>query len=144
MERSERWPKGRFSGPEKPWRWNYELGTLLEGMDAAWYDTADGRYYRYIKDSIDAFITPDGAISTYDQQEYTLDNVLAGRQLLLLYGVTRDKRYYEAATKLRRQLESQPRNASGGFWHKKIYPNQMWLDGLYMAEPFLARVCVGV
>ena len=108
-------------------------------MDAAWYDTADGRYYRYIKDSIDPFITADGAISTYEQQEYTLDNVLAGRQLLLLYRVTLDKRYYEAATELRRQIESQPRNASGGFWHKKIYPNQMWLDGLYMAEPFLAE-----
>ena len=135
----ERWPKGRFSGPEKPWQWNYELGTLLEGMDAGWYDTADGRYYRYIKDAIDPFITPEGAISTYEQQEYTLDNVLAGRQLLLLYGVTRDKRYYQAATELRHQLESQPRNASGGFWHKKIYPNQMWLDGLYMAEPFLAE-----
>jgi unsaturated rhamnogalacturonyl hydrolase len=135
----QRWPKGRFSSPEKPWRWNYELGTLLEGMDAAWYATADGRYYRYIKDSIDPFITADGAISTYERQEYTLDSILAGRQLLLLYRVTLDKRYYEAATELRRQIESQPRNASGGFWHKKIYPDQMWLDGLYMAEPFLAE-----
>jgi unsaturated rhamnogalacturonyl hydrolase len=135
----QRWPKGRFAGPGKPWRWNYELGTLLAGMDAVWYDTADGRYYRYIKDSIDPFIGADGALSTYDQSEYQLDNILSGRQLLLLYRVTRDKRYYDAARELRRQLESQPRNASGGFWHKKIYQHQMWLDGLYMAEPFLAE-----
>jgi len=135
----QRWPNGRFSQPEKPWRWNYELGTLLEGMEAVWYDSAKGNYYKYIAKSIDPFVGADGALSTYDESEYQLDNILPGRQLLLLYRVTQEKRYYEAATKLRRQLASQPRNASGGFWHKKIYPNQMWLDGLYMAEPFLAE-----
>lgn len=135
----QRWPQGRFSSPDKPWRWNYELGTLIDGMDAAWYNTADGRYYKYIKSSIDPFIQEDGSITTYDQSAYSLDNILLGRQLLLLYGVTQQKRYYEAATILRRQLASQPRNASGGFWHKQIYPNQMWLDGLYMAEPFFAE-----
>ena len=134
-----RWPDARFVAPDKPGRWNYELGTLLEGMDAVWYDTADRRYYEYIKSSIDPFISPNGAIATYDQAAYSLDDVLTGRQLLLLYQVTQDKRYYDAATALRRQLSSQPRNASGGFWHKQIYPNQMWLDGLYMAEPFLAE-----
>lgn len=134
-----RWPKGHFTAPDKPWHWNYELGTLLDGMDAAWYNTADGRYYEYIKSSIDPFIHADGSIATYDQSAYSLDNVLLGRQLLLLYGVTQQKRYYEAATILRRQLASQPRNASGGFWHKQIYPDQMWLDGLYMAEPFFAQ-----
>ena len=134
-----RWPKGRFSPPDQPWRWNYELGTLLQGMDAAWYNTAEGSYYRYIKDSIDPFIAPDGTISSYDPSAHSLDDVLSGRQLLLLYRVTRDKRYYEAAAVLRHQLASQPKNASGGFWHKQIYPNQMWLDGLYMAEPFLAE-----
>jgi unsaturated rhamnogalacturonyl hydrolase len=134
-----RWPRGRFFPPEKPWRWNYELGTLLEGMDAVWYDTANRSYYQYIKESIDPFIAQDGGISTYDPSANSLDNVLLGRQLLLLYRVTQDKRYFEAATVLRRQLASQPRNSSGGFWHKQIYPNQMWLDGLYMAEPFLAE-----
>jgi unsaturated rhamnogalacturonyl hydrolase len=133
------WPRGRFSPPEKPWRWNYELGTLLEGMDAVWYDTANRTYYQYIRDSIDPFIQPDGTISTYDPAANSLDNLLLGRQLLLLYRVTEDNRYYIAATELRRQLATQPRNPSGGFWHKQIYPNQMWLDGLYMAEPFLAE-----
>lgn len=135
----QRWPQGRFTQPEKPWRWNYELGTLLEGMDAAWYNTADGKYYSYIKSSVDPFVHEDGSIATYDQNAYSLDNILLGRQLLLLYGVTQKKRYYEAATVLRLQLASQPKNASGGFWHKQIYPNQMWLDGLYMAEPFFAQ-----
>ncbi len=135
----QRWPHGRFVPAESAWQWNYELGTLLDGMDAVWFNSADQRYYQYIKDSVDPFVAPDGSISTYDPAAYSLDNVLLGRQLLLLYRVTRDKRYYQAANMLRRQLASQPRNTSGGFWHKQIYPQQMWLDGLYMAEPFLAE-----
>lgn len=135
----QRWPKGRFAPPDKPWHWNYELGTLLDGMDAVWYNTADAQYYEYIKQSVDPFLGEDGAIATYEASAHSLDNILLGRQLLLLYGVTQQKKYYEAATVLRRQLSEQPRNASGGFWHKEIYPNQMWLDGLYMAEPFFAE-----
>lgn len=135
----QRWPKGRFASPEKPWHWNYELGTLLDGMDAVWYNTADPEYYKYIQQSVDPFLGEDGTISTYEASAHSLDDVLLGRQLLLLYGVTQQKRYYEAATILRRQLSEQPKNASGGFWHKQIYPDQMWLDGLYMAEPFFAE-----
>ena len=135
----ERWPEGHFAPTGAPWHWNYELGTLLEGMDAVWYGSANGEYFRYVKKSVDQFVGADGSISTYDASENSLDNILLGRQLLLLYGVTQDKRYYNAATTLRQQLAQQPQNASGGFWHKKIYPNQMWLDGLYMAEPFYAE-----
>jgi unsaturated rhamnogalacturonyl hydrolase len=134
-----RWPEGRFAAAGAPWHWNYELGTLLEGMDAVWYGSANGDYFRYIKKAVDPFVGADGSIATYDASENSLDNILLGRQLLLLYGVTQDKRYYKAATALRQQLAQQPKNASGGFWHKKIYPNQMWLDGLYMAEPFYAE-----
>ena len=82
---------------------------------------------------------PDGSIPTYDPAANSLDNIALGRQLLLLYRVTQDAKYYKAATLLRMQLSDQPRNASGGFWHKQIYPDQMWLDGLYMAEPFYAE-----
>lgn len=137
-----RWPEGRFAPAGAPWRWNYELGTLLMGMDAEWYNSADGQYFRYLKESVDQFVRPDGSIATYDPNEDQLDSILAGRQLLLLYEVTQDKRYYKAATQLRQQLAQQPKNAEGGFWHKKIYPNQMWLDGLYMAEPFFAQYAV--
>ncbi len=135
----QRWPEGHFAPAGASWHWNYELGTLLEGMDAVWYSSANREYFRYLKQSVDQFVGPDGSIATYDASEDSLDNVLTGRQLLLLYGVTQDKRYYRAATLLRQQLAQQPKNASGGFWHKKIYPNQMWLDGLYMAEPFYAQ-----
>jgi unsaturated rhamnogalacturonyl hydrolase len=135
----QRWPDGRFAPAGARWAWNYELGTLLEGMDPVWLNTADPRYYNYIKTSVDQFVTPDGSIPTWKAEENQLDNILLGRQLLLLYGVTQDPRYAKAATLLYQQLQHQPRTASGGFWHKQRYPNQMWLDGLYMAEPFYAE-----
>jgi len=134
-----RWPDGRFVPADARWAWNYELGTLLRGMDAVWFNTADARYYKYIKSSIDQFVETDGSIPTYKVEENQLDNILLGRQLLLLYGVTQDPRYAKAATLLYQQLVHQPRTAFGGFWHKQKYPNQMWLDGLYMAEPFYAE-----
>ncbi|HVN93386.1 MAG TPA: glycoside hydrolase family 88 protein [Terracidiphilus sp.] len=134
-----RWPDGRFTPPEKPWIWNYELGTLLEGMDQVWLNTADPRYFHYIQSSVDALLAPDGSIPTFKPEEHQLDNILLGRQLLLLYRVTRNQRYLTAATFLYDQLAQQPRTASGGYWHKQRYPNQMWLDGLYMAEPFRAE-----
>jgi rhamnogalacturonyl hydrolase YesR/pectin methylesterase-like acyl-CoA thioesterase len=134
-----RWPDGRFVPAGQAWTWNYSLGTLLEGMDAVWLNTADPRYYNYIKSSVDQFVGPDGSIPTLKVEEYQLDNILLARQLLLLYGVTQDSRYEKAATLLYQQLMHQPRTPSGGFWHKQRYPNQMWLDGLYMAEPFYAK-----
>lgn len=135
----KRWPDGRFVQAGSRWTWNYELGTLLEGMDAVWLNTANPQYYNYIKISIDQFVGPDGSIPTFKPEENQLDSILLGRQLLLLYGVTQDPRYAKAASLLYEQLQHQPRTASGGFWHKQRYPNQMWLDGLYMAEPFYAE-----
>jgi unsaturated rhamnogalacturonyl hydrolase len=135
----ERWPDGRFVPAGEKWAWNYELGTLLQGIDSVWLNTADPRYFNYIKSSVDQFVGPDGSIPTWKIEEYQLDNILLGRQLLLLYGVTQEPRYAKAAELLYQQLQRQPRTASGGFWHKQRYPNQMWLDGLYMAEPFYAE-----
>ncbi|SPE25233.1 Glycosyl hydrolase family 88 [Candidatus Sulfotelmatomonas gaucii] len=134
-----RWPDGRFVAADAPWHWNYELGTLLEGMDGVWFSTADGADFKYIKSSVDQLVTPEGTIATLKADDHELDNILVGRQLLLLYRVTLDKRYLTAATFLNDQLAQQPRNADGGYWHKQRYPNQMWLDGLYMAEPFRAE-----
>ncbi len=134
-----RWPDGRFAPAPAPSTWNYELGTLLGGMRSVWLTDVDPRDFNYIKGSVDALVTPDGSIPTLRPEEHQLDNILLGRQLLFLYGVTQNKRYLTAATFLWNQLAAQPRNAEGGYWHKQRYPNQMWLDGLYMAEPFRAE-----
>jgi unsaturated rhamnogalacturonyl hydrolase len=134
-----RWPNGHIDGPAGKPAFKYELGTLLAGIDAVYLNTADARYYSYMKSAVDELITPEGAIPTYKPEEQQLDSILMGRQLLRLYGMTQNKKYLTAATLLYDQLQKQPRTASGGFWHKERYPNQMWLDGLYMAEPFYAE-----
>jgi len=119
--------------------WDYAFGTELTGMDAAWYGTGSGADLAYIKQSVDKLVSDDGNILGYKPDDFTLDNIQLGRQLLLLYRIYQTPKYYKAVVLLRQQLANQPRNAQGGFWHKKRYPNQMWLDGLYMAEPFYAE-----
>jgi unsaturated rhamnogalacturonyl hydrolase len=123
----------------KPLRWNYDQGVVLQGIEGLWHRTGNGNYFSYMQKSMDHFIGEDGNISTYDPDTYNLDNILCGRVLLSLYKITLKEKYFKAARHLYDQLKTQPRTKSGGFWHKKIYPNQMWLDGLYMAEPFYAE-----
>ena len=124
---------------ERQARWTYEMGVMLEALRQAWVSSGDSEYYGYIRKIVDQFVRADGSIRTYEYDTFNLDNIPGGRQLLMLYRATGEERYRQAADRLRKQLENQPRTPSGGFWHKKIYPNQMWLDGLYMAEPFYAQ-----
>ena len=120
-------------------KWTYDMGVVLEGAAAVWRNTGDGRYFKYIQSSMDAYLDKDGNINTYKAEDFNIDNIKNGRSLLLLYKVTGQQKYLLAANKLYDQLQKQPRTKEGGFWHKKIYPNQMWLDGLYMGEPFYAE-----
>lgn len=132
------WKDSVSSDPSRE-RWGYEQGVLLKGVEAVWLNTGDGRYFNYIQRLTDKFIADDGTIKTYKQEDYNLDNVLSGRNLLTLYRVTGQEKYRKAAALLREQLRNHPRTSEGGFWHKKVYPSQMWLDGLYMGEPFYAE-----
>jgi unsaturated rhamnogalacturonyl hydrolase len=138
----ERWPNGKSVSDDKPWKWNYELGVLLEGMGDVWYHTGDAAYYKYIKASVDTLVNADGSIPTYKPEDNELDDLALGRTLLLLYGVTQDAKYYKAATLLRDQLKTHPRKSDGGLWHKQNYSHPLWLDGLCMAEPFYAADAV--
>lgn len=122
-----------------PFRWHYENGLALKAVEQVWLKTRDIQYWQYIKDAIDPFITPDGAIKSYSIEEYNLDQINPGRILFPLYRMTQDERYRQAIYLLCEQLRRQPRTSEGGFWHKKIYPHQMWLDGIYMASPFYAE-----
>lgn len=123
----------------KPVKWAYDQGVVLEGIDALWRRTANNDYFKYMQKSMDFFVTKDGEINRYKAADYNIDNVKNGRILLTLYKVTGQAKYFKAATLLWNQLQQQPRTQEGGFWHKKIYPNQMWLDGLYMGQPFYAE-----
>lgn len=123
----------------RPARWTYEQGVVLKGIEGIWKNTADKKYFDYIEKSMDLFVQDDGSIRTYKPDEYNIDHVNSGRNLLFLYKVTLKEKYLKAVHLLREQLRTHPRTNEGGFWHKKIYPYQMWLDGLYMGEPFYAE-----
>jgi rhamnogalacturonyl hydrolase YesR len=120
-------------------KWIYEQGVMLAALRQMASFTGEERYRDFVRNNIDQYVAADGNITTYRYDEFQLDNISPGTSLLALYGETRDERYGKAAGILRRQLREQPRTSEGGFWHKRIYPSQMWLDGLYMAGPFYAR-----
>lgn len=122
-----------------PARWTYEHGLILKGIERVWASTKKKEYLDFIQQNIDHFVADDGSIRTYALDSYNLDNILPGRALLFLYNTTGNEKYRKAAALLREQLKTHPRTSVGGFWHKKIYPSQMWLDGLFMAEPFYAE-----
>jgi unsaturated rhamnogalacturonyl hydrolase len=125
-----------------PAKWTYDHGLVLKGIERVWLNTNDKQYFDFIQRSMDHFVADDGSIRTYSLDEYNIDNILPGRNLLFLYKATRQEKYKRAAALLREQLKTHPRTSEGGFWHKKIYPSQMWLDGLYMGEPFYAEYAV--
>jgi len=128
-----------YPGEGKSYKWNYEQGLILEAFYQMWEKTHQQEYFTYIKKNLDYYIDDSGNIKTYKYNDFNIDNIAPGRQLITLYSVTHEEKYLNAAKLLRKQLRNQPRTSEGGFWHKKIYPNQMWLDGLYMAEPFYAK-----
>lgn len=126
------------TGPGKE-QWNYERGTLLYGIQRVWEKTKTSKYLDFIINRTDAFVAENGSIPTFKKEDYNLDNIRSGVNLLFLYKKTGLQKYKIAADLLQEQLKDQPRTNEGGYWHKLIYPYQMWLDGLFMAQPFRAQ-----
>jgi unsaturated rhamnogalacturonyl hydrolase len=125
----------------KPAAWDYEQGLMHKALEKVWYRTGDGKYFEYIRHDLDRYVQKDGSIRTYKYDDLNLDNIPTGRALLMLAQQSQpDKeRYQKAADLLWKQIENQPKTNEGGYWHKKRYPFQMWLDGLFMCEPFAAE-----
>jgi unsaturated rhamnogalacturonyl hydrolase len=122
--------------PLRKAKWHYEHGLVLQAL---WETSAVARreeYERLVLDWMDRFVTPRGEIHGYRVEEFNLDQINPGKMLFPAYRHSGEERYRKAIELLREQLRRQPRTQSGGFWHKKIYPHQMWLDGIYMASPF--------
>lgn len=134
-----RYPESwKIDGHEAP-KWDYKIGMILTACQKLYTKTNNPKYYDYVKGYADVFIDETGAIKKFDPENHSLDNINAGKILFDLYYKTKEEKYLTALKTLRNNFDDYPRTPSGGFWHKKIYPNQMWLDGLYMGEPFYAR-----
>ena len=134
-----RCPEGSWlDGREGTLKWNYTTGLeLLAFLDV--YDRyGDTAVFNYVDAWYDAIIDEEGRIPNYKRSNYTVDHICPGRTLFRLYELTGKEKYRKVMDTLYVQILEQPRTPEGGFWHKKIYPQQMWLDGLYMAEPFYA------
>lgn len=119
--------------------WNYTQGLIAFSMMKLWKENGNDTYLKYAKTYADKFIDANGVISHYDLTDYNIDAVNSGKFLFDLYEQSKDERYLKAINNLREQLKNHPRTLEGGFWHKKRYPYQMWLDGLYMGAPFYAQ-----
>ncbi|RYY96748.1 MAG: glycoside hydrolase family 88 protein [Chitinophagaceae bacterium] len=132
------WPDSFTLEGDKVAKWRYDQGVILKGIEGIWNATGDGRWFRYLQKSMDFYVQPDGSIKGYKPDEYNIDHLNNGKVLLSLYQVTGQEKYRKAVELLFSQLRTHPRTAGGSFWHKKIYPGQVWLDGLYMGQPFYA------
>lgn len=117
-------------------KWSYDYGVVLKGYELLWKQSGERKYFNYIADNMDYFIQEDGSIRGYRKDEYNIDHINNGKLLFTLYAETGLEKYKLAAANLRDQLQTHPRTSEGAFWHKQIYPYQIWLDGLYMGSPF--------
>ena len=134
------WPDSFSLGkPGAPAKWSYDLGVILKGMEAVWRASGEAKWFNYIQKQMDHYVRENGTIKMYRNDDYNIDYINNGKVLLMLYRETGEEKYFKAASLLREQLKTHPRTSEGGFWHKKVYPHQMWLDGLYMGQPFYAE-----
>jgi unsaturated rhamnogalacturonyl hydrolase len=133
-----RWPDPMTLDPAKH-GWEYNSGIVLFGMSKIYQKTGDQRLLNYIRRWVDGYVEGNGNIKWNQEQTHNLDYIQPANLILFLYEQTRDPKYKAAAKTVRDCYDKIPRNAEGGFWHKEIYPNEMWVDGIYMAEPYLVH-----
>lgn len=117
-------------------KWNYIDGCMITGILDLYEITGEARFLDFADRFLSGFVEEDGHIRTYDPEEYSLDNVNPAKNLFTMYDLTGKEKYRKAIELVRSQLSTMPRTPEGNFWHKLIYPNQVWLDGIYMALPF--------
>lgn len=125
----------RTWSPYRPW-WNYEDGVVWKGVLDLYGVTKDEALLAYVLHEMETRVLPDGAMPTFLPKEYNIDHVNGGKVLFPLYRFTGEERFRKAMDIQFAQLKDHPRTQSGNYWHKQIYPHQVWLDGLFMAQPF--------
>ena len=123
----------------KTLKWNYCHGLVMQSILQVYDKTGNPKYYDYVYEYADTMVNADGTIKTYKPLEYNIDRVNTGKILFPILENTKEERFKTALSIQREQMRTHPRTKDGSFWHKKVYPHQVWLDGLYMAGPFLAQ-----
>lgn len=123
-------------------KWNYCHGLEMMSILQVWEKTGDNKYYDYVYEYVDKMIDNEGDIQSYSAEEYNIDRINTGKILFPIYNKAGEERFAKAIRLLRGQMIKHPRTSNGSFWHKQVYPHQVWLDGLYMACPFLAGYAV--
>ena len=131
---------GGFLAAYKPYKryWNYEDGCVLKGCIDLYRATGEPALRAFVLDYLARFVTPEGDIPNFPLDSYNIDAINCGKALFFALDETGDPRYRAAIERHIRRLETHPRCACGNYWHKERYPDQIWLDGLYMAQPFRA------
>ncbi|MCR5647266.1 MAG: glycoside hydrolase family 88 protein [Acholeplasmatales bacterium] len=139
------------SAPDKPlWNiesiklgkkpsWNYIDGCMTSSLIELYKTTGDKKYLDFVIKFVDYYVHEDGTILGYDPEKFSTDDLSESKILFDLYGYTKNEKYKKAIELAHSQILKHPRTKEGNFWHKKIYPNQVWLDGLYMAQVFYTR-----
>jgi len=116
--------------------WNYEDGCVLKGCVDLYKATGDESYRDFVMQYLETYVKSEGSIPNYEMHKYNIDSINSGKALFFALAQTGDERYRKAIDMHMQRLREHPRCACGNFWHKDVYPNQIWLDGLYMAQPF--------
>ena len=129
----EKIKEGKING------WNYIDGCMMIALLNMHKITGQKRYYDFAENFLDYYVFEDGSLRGFAEEDYNLDNICEGRVLFDVYNMSGKEKYRKAIETLYGQIQRQPRTHEGNFWHKAIYPNQVWLDGLYMAQVFYSR-----
>ena len=129
----EKIKEGKING------WNYIDGCMMIALLNLYRITGEKRYYDFAEHFLDHYVFEDGSLRGFKEEDYNLDNICEGRVLFDVYAISGKEKYRKAIDALYGQILRQPRTKEGSFWHKAIYPNQVWLDGLYMAQVFYCK-----
>ena len=129
----EKLRQGKING------WNYIDGCMMIALLNLHRITGEAKYFDFAESFLDYYVREDGTLLGYREEDYNLDNLCEGRPLFDVWAATGKEKYRKAIETLYGQVLRQPRTKEGNFWHKAIYPNQVWLDGLYMAQVFYTR-----
>ncbi|CAH1200231.1 Unsaturated rhamnogalacturonyl hydrolase YteR [Paenibacillus allorhizoplanae] len=120
-------------------RWHYIENCILKSYMDSYKQSGNEDFYLFVKSFIDRLYDENGSIPAIDVRYYSIDQIRPATILFDLYQRENDPKYKHVLDLIYEQLKTYPRTASGSFWHKENYPNQIWLDGLYMGQPFLVR-----